>query len=118
MGTLFKSLGNQDLELVIKILDNQGLSTLSSIFADILKVNLLFQKDANITGQHRQNNNIHRTQIQNENTINTKTPEARSFGSMRNSQTNQEDLPDPPLIHYRSIGLVGGSYCDHVKKRN
>merc|ERR1712012_416931 len=126
--TLFKSLGNQDLELVIKILDNQGLSTLSSIFADILKVNLLFQKDANITGQHsknkkkrksnEQNKNTHRTQIQNENTINTKTPEARSFGSMRNSQTTQEDLPDPPLIHYRSLGLVGGSYCDHVRKRN
>merc|ERR1712173_456183 len=38
--TLFKSLGNQDLEIVIKVLDNQGLLTLSSIFADILKVNL------------------------------------------------------------------------------
>merc|ERR1712173_518305 len=50
--TLFKSLGNQDLETVIKVLDNQGLLTLSSIFADILKVNLLFQKDANITGQY------------------------------------------------------------------
>merc|ERR1711873_17872 len=70
--TLFQSLGHPDLELVIKILDNQGLSTLSSIFADILKVNLLFQRDANITGQYsknkkkrksnRQNNNIYRTQ--------------------------------------------------------
>merc|ERR1711872_787241 len=50
--TLFKSFGNQDLEIVIKVLDNQGLLTLSSIFADILKVNLLFQKDANITGQY------------------------------------------------------------------
>merc|ERR1712004_48068 len=30
--TLFKSLGNQDLETVIKVLDNQGLLTLSSIF--------------------------------------------------------------------------------------
>ena len=42
--TLFKSLGNQDVEIIIKILENQGLQTLSSIFADILKVNLLFQK--------------------------------------------------------------------------
>merc|ERR1711994_480157 len=89
--TLFKSLGNQDLETVIKVLDNQGLLTLSSIFADILKVNLLFQKDANITGQYnkkkkkknnKQDQNSHRTQIQNENTLNTKTPECRSFGSM------------------------------------
>merc|ERR1712092_14207 len=79
--TLFKSFGNQDLEIVIKILDNQGLLTLSSIFADILKVNLLFQKDANITGQYnknkkkrksnRQNKSNHRTQIQNENTPTT-----------------------------------------------
>ena len=37
---------------------------------------------------------------------------------MRNSQTNQEDLPDPPLIHYHSIGLVGGIHCDHIRKRN
>merc|ERR1712116_33110 len=126
--TLFKSFGNQDLEIVIKILDNQGLLTLSSIFADILKVNLLFQKDANITGQYnkkkkkkknnKQDQSSHRTQIQNENTLNTKTPECRSFGSMRNSQTNLEHLPDPPLIHYRSIGLVRGIYCDYVRKRN
>merc|ERR1712240_823279 len=125
--TLFKSFGNQDVEIIIKILDNQGLLTLSSIFADILKVNLLFQKDANITGQYnkkrkkrknnKQDQSSHRTQIQNENTINTRTPEARSFGSMRNSQTNLEDLPDPP-IHYRSIGFVGGSYCDYIRKRN
>merc|ERR1712243_541811 len=47
--TLFKSLGNQDLEIIIKILESQGLQTLSSIFVDILKGNLLFQKDANIT---------------------------------------------------------------------
>merc|ERR1712208_21401 len=50
--TLFKSLGNQDVEIIIKILESQGLQTLSSIFVDILKVNLLFQKDANITGQN------------------------------------------------------------------
>merc|ERR1711884_670638 len=50
--TLFKSFGNQDVEIIIKILDSQGLQTLSSIFDDILKVNLLFQKDANITGQY------------------------------------------------------------------
>ena len=56
-------------------------------------------------------------QIQNENILNTKTPECRSYGSTRNSQTNLEDLPDPP-IHYRSIGLVGSSYCDYVRKRN
>ena len=126
--TLFKSLGNQDVEIIIKILESQGLQTLSSIFVDILKVNLLFQKDANITGQYnkkkkkrknnKQDQSSHRTQIQNEKTINTRTPEARSFGSMRNSQTNLEDLPDPPLTHYRSIGLVGGIYCDYIKKRN
>merc|ERR1711944_237839 len=51
--TLFKSLGNQDLEIIIKILESQGLQTLPSIFVDILKVNLLFQKDANITGQKK-----------------------------------------------------------------
>merc|ERR1711928_258626 len=67
---------------------------------------------------NKQDQSSHRTQIQNENTLNTKTPECRSFGSMRNSQTNLEDLPDPPLIHYRSIGLVGGIYCDYVRKRN
>merc|ERR1711954_496200 len=77
--TLFKSLGNQDVEIIIKILESQGLQTLSSIFADILKVNLLFQKDANITGQYnkkkkkrkinKQDQSSHRTQIQNENTI-------------------------------------------------
>merc|ERR1712115_273598 len=99
--TLFKSLGNQDLELVIKILDNQGLSTLSSIFADILKVNLLFQKDANITGQYsknkkkrksnRQNNNIYRTQIQNENTINTKTPEALKDGKKKEKKEKMKN---------------------------
>merc|ERR1712163_30787 len=109
--TLFKSLGNQDLEIIIKILESQGFLTLSSIFADILKVNLLFQKDANITRQYnkkkkkrknnKQDQSSHRTQIQNENILNTKTPECRSYGSMRNSQTNLEDLPDPP-IHYRS----------------
>merc|ERR1712240_963720 len=54
--TLFKSLGNQDVEIIIKILESQGLQTLSSIFADILKVNLLFQKDANITGQYKKKN--------------------------------------------------------------
>merc|ERR1712240_936074 len=83
--TLFKSLGNQDVEIII--IENQGLQTLSSIFADILKVNLLFQKDANITGQYnkkkkKSKNNKHdqncRTQIQNENSLNTKTPECRS----------------------------------------
>ena len=36
---------------------------------------------------------------------------------MRNSLTNYEDRPDPP-IHYRSLGLVGGDYCDYISKRN
>ena len=124
--TFFKSLGNRDVEIVIKILENQGLQTLSSIFVDIQKVNLLFQKDANITGKYKkkkkQNKNNKqdqncRTQIQKENRSDyTQTPEGRSWGLVRN-QTNQEDLPDPP-IHYRSLGLVGGDYCNHVSKQN
>ena len=40
--TFFKTLGNRDVEIVIKILENQGLQTLSSIFVDIQQVNLLF----------------------------------------------------------------------------
>merc|ERR1712018_530081 len=81
--TLFKSLGNQDVEIIIKILESQGLQTLSSIFVDILKVNLLFQKDANITGQKKkkkkkkkskkQDQSSHRTQIQSENILDTRT---------------------------------------------
>ena len=51
--TLFRTLGNQDVEIVIKILRNQGLQTLSSLFTDIQNVNLLFQKDTNITGKYK-----------------------------------------------------------------
>ena len=36
---------------------------------------------------------------------------------MRNSQSNFEDLPDPP-IYYRSLGLVGGDFCDSISNRN
>merc|ERR1712012_777538 len=74
--TFFKSLGNRDVEIVIKILENQGLQFLSSIFVDIQQVNLLFQKDANITGKYKKKKKQYknnkqdqncRTQIQNEN---------------------------------------------------
>ena len=37
---------------------------------------------------------------------------------MRNSQTNCEDFPDPPIVYYRSLGLVGGDLCDSTSKRN
>ena len=36
---------------------------------------------------------------------------------MRNSQSNFEDLPDPP-IYYRSLGLIGGDFCDSIRNRN
>ena len=125
--TFFKTLGNRDVEIVIKILENQGLQTLSSIFVDIQQVNLLFQRDANITGKYKkkkkqnqdnkQNQNS-RTRIQTANSPDyTQTPEGRSWGTVRNSQTNYEDLPDPP-IYYRSLGLVGGDFCDYISKRN
>ena len=32
---------------------------------------------------------------------------------MRNSQSNFEDKPDPPL-NYRSMGIVGGEYCESI----
>ena len=51
--TFFRTLGCQDVEIVIKILKNQGLQTLSSIFADIQQANLLFQRDSNITGKYK-----------------------------------------------------------------
>ena len=36
---------------------------------------------------------------------------------MRNSQSNFEDKPDPPL-NYRSMGIVGSEYCEAIKIRN
>ena len=51
--TLFRTLGIQDVAIVIKILKNQGLQTLSSLFSDIQQVNLLFQREANIKRKHR-----------------------------------------------------------------
>merc|ERR1712240_839088 len=70
--TLFKSLGNQDVEITIKILESQGLQTLSSIFVDILKVNLLFQKDANITGQYNKKKKKRKSNRQNQSSLRTK----------------------------------------------
>ena len=51
--TLFRTLGNQDIAIVIKILRNQGLQTLSSLFTDIQHVNLLFQRETNIKGKYK-----------------------------------------------------------------
>ena len=128
--TLFRTLGNQDVEIVIKILRNQGLQTLSSIFADIQQVNLLFQRDSNITGKYKKKKSQNQSNKQNQNRrtriqplqtandpTNTQTSEGRSWGAVRNSQSNFEDLPDPPL-YYRSLGLVGGDYCESIKNRN
>ena len=105
---------------MIKILRNQGLQTLSSIFADIQQVNLLFQRDSNITGKYKKRKSQNQSNRQNQNRrtreqplqtandpTNTLTSEGRSWGAVRNSQSNFEDLPDPPL-YYRSLGLVGG----------
>ena len=33
------------------------------------------------------------------------------------AQSNFEDKPDPPL-YYRSLGLVGGAFCESIKNRN
>ena len=125
--TFFKTLGNQDVETVIRILENQGLQTLSSIFADIQQVNLLFQKDSNITSNHKKKKSQNRSNKQDQNCriyiqiahspANTRTPESRSWGAVRNSQTNLEDLPDPP-IYYRSLSLVGSDFCDSIRNRN
>ena len=59
-----------------------------------------------------------RTRIQNANSPkNTQTSEERSWGAVRNSQSNFEDLPDPPM-YYRSLSLVGGDFCDSIRNRN
>ena len=128
--TLFRTLGNQDVEIVIKILRNQGLQTLSSLFTDIQHVNLLFQKETNITGKYKkkksqnpdkgqnQHRRIRKQPIQPANILtNTQISEKRPLGTVRNSQSNFEDKPDPPL-YYRSMGLVGGEYCESITTRN
>ena len=51
--TLLRTLGNEDIAIVIKILRNQGLTTLSSLFTDIQHVNLLFQRETNIKGKYK-----------------------------------------------------------------
>ena len=48
---------------------------------------------------------------------NVQISEERPLGTVRNSQSNFEDKPDPPL-NYRSIGIVGGEYCEAIKIRN
>ena len=49
--TFFKTLGSQDVEIVIKILENQGIQTLSSILADIQQVLAWLQRcDIHIHG--------------------------------------------------------------------
>ena len=125
--TFLRTLGNQDVEIVIKILRNQGLQTLSSIFADIQQVNLLFQRDSNITGKYKKKKSQNQSNKQNQNSRtriqtanspkNTQTPEGRSWGAVRNSQSNFDDLPDPPM-YYRSLSLVGGDFCDSIRNRN
>ena len=51
--TLLRTLGTEDIAIVIKILRNQGFETLSSLFADIQSVNSLFQRDTNIESKNR-----------------------------------------------------------------
>ena len=128
--TLFRTLGNQDIAIVIKILKNQGLQTLSSLFTDIQHVNLLFQRETNITGKYKkkksqkpdngqnQHRQIRKQPLQPANIFtNAQISEERPLGTVRNSQSNFEDKPDPPL-NYRSMGIVGGEYCESIKTRN
>merc|ERR1712116_75120 len=88
--TLFKSFGNQDLEIVIKILDNQGLLTLSSIFADILKVNLLFQKDANITGQYNKKKKKRKSNNQDQSSPRTQKKKKKKKKKKKDPQTQKK----------------------------
>ena len=128
--TLLRTLGNEDIAIVIKILRNQGLTTLSSLFIDIQNVNSLFQREANIngkykkrksqkpdTGQNQQQPTRKKTLQPANNLTNTQISEVRPLGTVRNSQSNFEDKPDPPL-NYRSLGIVGSEYCDAIKIRN
>ena len=115
---------------MIKILKNQGLQTLSSLFSDIQHVNLLFQREANIKGKYKKKKGQKPDNRQNQHRQTRKQPlqpvnfltnaqiaEERPLGTVRNSQSNFEDKPDPPLF-YRSMGIVGGEYCESIKIRN
>ena len=88
------------------------------------------QRDANIKRKHKkrksqkqysrhnQQRQTRKQTLQTANLLtNTQTNEERPFGTVRNSQSNFEEKPDPPLS-YRSIGLVGGEYCESIKIRN
>ena len=107
---------------------NQGLETLASIFEDIQRVNLLFQKNANIDSKRSKNNNKksnsdnnqqrpcqHVSQPENQ-WRNIYVLEDRHLGSVRNSQSNMEECPDPH--NYKSMGVIGTRFCGEIKKRN
>ena len=118
--TLLRTLGNEDIAIVIKILRNQGLKTLSSLFADIQNVNSLFQRETNIRGKYKkrksqkpdtgqnQQQPIRKQPLQPANNLtNAQISEERPLGTVRNSQSNFEDKPDPPL-NYCSIVISWG----------
>ena len=115
---------------MIKILRNQGFETLSSLFVDIQSVNSLFQRDTNIESKNRKRksknpNTEHRQQKPCRrqtsqpvySLVNVQISEDRPLGIVRNSQSNMEDAPDPP-VNYRSMGIVGSKYCETTKRRN
>ena len=100
---------------MIKILKNQGLQTLSSLFSDIQHVNLLFQREANIKGKYKkkkgqkpdnrqnQHRQTRKQPLQPVNPLtNAQTTEERPLGTVRNPQSNFEDKPNPPLS-YRQV---------------
>ena len=128
--TLLRTLGTEDIAIVIKILRNQGLETLSSLFADIQNVNSLFRRETNIGGKDRKRKSKKPNTGQRQqkpfrqqpsqpvnNLENVQISEERPLGIVRNSQSNMEDGSDPPL-NYRSMGIVGSEYCEAIKIRN
>ena len=125
---LLRTLGVEDVKIVIRILRNQGLKTLASIFEDIQRVNLLFQKNANIDSKHRKNKNKKSNSDNNKQRPRQHVSqpeyqwrnmyffEDRPLGSVRNSQSNMEECPDPH--NYRSVGVIGSRFCGEIKRRN
>ena len=126
---LFRTLGEEDVNIVIRILRNQGLETLSLIFEDIQKVNLLFRKNANIINSKHSKSSKKRSNSDNnqqgpcqrvsqsENQWkNIYVLEERHLGVVRNSQSNMDKRPDPH--NYRLMGVVGSRFCNEVKARN
>ena len=126
---LLRTLGVEDIIIVIRILRNQGLETLASLFEDIQRVNLLFQKNANIESKNRKNKNKksnpdnsqqkprQQVSLPEYRLRNIYAFENRSLGNVRNSQSNMEEGPDPPH-KYRSMGVTRNQFCREIKKRN